>query len=121
MNSGAWSMESSPSAGVSHCLKPLQPGSVGHRRPPLRWSLASERHQCGVYDRKPGPCHGRILGPRAAFPGPRDLSLVTLHIPDGIPYTTMTIADLPANWRDYPPPPALADLGVQWVTALETL
>ena len=52
---------------------------------------------------------------------PRDLSLVTLHIPDGIPYTTMTIADLPANWRDYPPPPALADLGVQWVTALGTL
>ena len=33
----------------------------------------------------------------------------------------MTIADLPANWRDYPPPPALADLGVQWVTVLETL
>lgn len=52
---------------------------------------------------------------------PRDLSLVTLHIPDGIPYTTITTADLPANWRDYPPPPALADLEVQWVTAMETL
>jgi RES domain-containing protein len=52
---------------------------------------------------------------------PRDLGLVTLHIPDGIPYSTMTTADLPANWRDYPSPPALAELGRQWVTALETV
>jgi RES domain-containing protein len=52
---------------------------------------------------------------------PRDLSLVTLHIPDTIPCKTMAISDLPANWRDYPPPLALADLGAQWVTALETL
>jgi RES domain-containing protein len=52
---------------------------------------------------------------------PRDLSLVTLHIPDDIPYTTIATTDLPANWRDYPPPPALADLGGQWATALEAL
>jgi RES domain-containing protein len=52
---------------------------------------------------------------------PRDLSLVTLHIPDRLPCKTMAIADLPANWRDYPLLPALANLGAQWVTALETL
>jgi RES domain-containing protein len=52
---------------------------------------------------------------------PRDLSMVTLHIPDGIPCKTMVIADLPANWRDYPAPPALADLGAQWATAQQTL
>jgi RES domain-containing protein len=52
---------------------------------------------------------------------PRDLRLVTLHIPDRMPYKTIAISDLPANWRDYPSPPALADLGEQWITALETL
>lgn len=52
---------------------------------------------------------------------PRDLSIVTLHIPDGISCKTMAIADLPANWRDYPAPPALAELGAQWAMAQETL
>jgi RES domain-containing protein len=52
---------------------------------------------------------------------PHDLSIVTLSIPDTIPCHTMALADLPANWRDYPAPPALADLGAQWATAQETL
>lgn len=52
---------------------------------------------------------------------PRDLSLVTLHLPDAIPYTTIAIVDLPANWRDYPAPSALADLGAQWAAAYQTL
>jgi RES domain-containing protein len=52
---------------------------------------------------------------------PRDLSMVTLHIPDGLPCKTVVIADLPANWRDYPAPPALADLGAQWATTQQIL
>jgi RES domain-containing protein len=52
---------------------------------------------------------------------PRDLSLVTLQLPDAIPWTTVALADLPANWRDYPAPSALADLGAQWASAQETL
>ena len=52
---------------------------------------------------------------------PRDLRMVTLHIPDWIPPKTIAISDLPANWRDYPAPPALAELGTQWTRTQETL
>ena len=52
---------------------------------------------------------------------PRDLSLVTLHLSDEIPCTTIAIADLPAHWRDYPAPSALADLGAQWAAAYQIL
>jgi RES domain-containing protein len=52
---------------------------------------------------------------------PHELRMVTLHIPDGMPCKTIAISDLPANWRDYPAPPTLADLGAQWATAQETL
>jgi len=52
---------------------------------------------------------------------PRDLQMVTVHIPDWIAPTTIAMADLPANWRDYPPPPELAALGMQWTRAQETL
>lgn len=52
---------------------------------------------------------------------PRDLSLVTLHLPEAIPWTTVALVDLPANWRDYPAPSALADLGAHWAFAQETL
>jgi RES domain-containing protein len=52
---------------------------------------------------------------------PRDLSTATLHIPDGITSKTIATGDLPANWRDYPAPPALADLGMQWALSRETL
>jgi RES domain-containing protein len=52
---------------------------------------------------------------------PHDLSMATLHIPDRIPSKTVGIGDLPANWRDYPAPPALAGLGMQRALARETL
>ncbi len=52
---------------------------------------------------------------------PRDLQMVTVYIPDWITPKTMVIADLPANWRDYPAPPELAELGTQWTRAQETL
>lgn len=52
---------------------------------------------------------------------PRDLSIATLRIPDRLTTKTPAVADLPANWRDYPAPPALADLGTQWTISQETL
>lgn len=52
---------------------------------------------------------------------PRDLSMATLHIPDWITPKTIAIVSLPANWRDYPAPSALADLGMQWALSQETL
>ena len=52
---------------------------------------------------------------------PRDLRMVTLYIPDWITPKTIAISDLPANWRDYPAPPELAELGTQWTRAQETL
>jgi len=52
---------------------------------------------------------------------PRDLTMATLYIPDEIIPKTLSIATLPANWRDYPAPSALADLGTQWALSRETL
>jgi len=52
---------------------------------------------------------------------PHDLSMATLDIPDWITSKTIATGDLPANWRDYPAPPALADLGMQWALSRETL
>jgi RES domain-containing protein len=52
---------------------------------------------------------------------PHDLSMAMLHIPDWIPSKTIGIGDLPANWRDYPAPPPLADLGMRWALSRETL
>jgi RES domain-containing protein len=52
---------------------------------------------------------------------PRDLSMATLHIPDWITSKTIALVNLPANWRDYPAPPVLADLGTEWALSRETL
>jgi RES domain-containing protein len=52
---------------------------------------------------------------------PRDLSMATLQIPDEIIPKTLSTATLPANWRDYPAPSVLADLGTQWALSRETL
>ncbi|MFQ5855410.1 MAG: RES family NAD+ phosphorylase [Anaerolineae bacterium] len=52
---------------------------------------------------------------------PSDLSIASLEIPDGIMPKEISPSDLPANWRDYPAPPELAELGTQWALANETL
>ena len=52
---------------------------------------------------------------------PRDLSMATLQIPHEIIPKTLSTATLPANWRDYPAPSVLADLGTQWALSRETL
>ena len=80
MNSGAWSMESSPSAGVSYCLKPLQPGSVGGAR--LyggRWNPQGISVVYTAESRALATVEYLVHVPLSLVP--RDLSLVTLHIP----------------------------------------
>ena len=52
---------------------------------------------------------------------PHDLSMAMLDIPNWITSKTMAVGNLPANWRDYPAPSALADLGMQWALSRETL
>lgn len=52
---------------------------------------------------------------------PRDLSIATLHIPDTLTPKTLEASMLPPDWRTYPGPTTLADLGTAWATALETL
>jgi RES domain-containing protein len=52
---------------------------------------------------------------------PNNLSIACLDIPDGILAERISVADLPDNWRDYPAPPALADLGSEWAMAMRSL
>lgn len=52
---------------------------------------------------------------------PSDIRIASLTIPDGIPHKELSPPELPANWRDYPAPPELAELGTQWALTNETL
>jgi RES domain-containing protein len=52
---------------------------------------------------------------------PGDISIATLKIPDGIVPKEISISGLPANWRDYPAPPELAEIGTRWALANDTL
>jgi RES domain-containing protein len=52
---------------------------------------------------------------------PTNLSIACLVIPDNIVVDQISIADLPKNWRDYPAPPELADVGSEWTIAMRSL
>jgi len=52
---------------------------------------------------------------------PNNLSIACREIPDDIVAERIKGADLPRNWRDYPAPPALADLGSEWAMAMRCL
>jgi RES domain-containing protein len=52
---------------------------------------------------------------------PSDISIASLNIPDGMTLREISISELPANWRDFPAPPELAELGTQWALRNETL
>ncbi|MDZ7360594.1 MAG: RES family NAD+ phosphorylase [candidate division KSB1 bacterium] len=52
---------------------------------------------------------------------PANLSLVTLQIPDNITPKEVQISDLPSNWRAYPPPLKLAELGTNWAKMNQAL
>lgn len=52
---------------------------------------------------------------------PASLSLVTLQIPDEMILQEIAVSDLPNNWREYPAPTRLAELGTNWATRNESL
>ena len=52
---------------------------------------------------------------------PNNLSIACLEIPDDIFVEQISMAVLPKNWRDYPAPPELADLGSEWAIAMRSL
>ena len=52
---------------------------------------------------------------------PNNLDIATIQIPDSINPREVSISDLPANWRDYPVSPELAELGTHWALSTETL
>jgi RES domain-containing protein len=52
---------------------------------------------------------------------PNDLSLASIKIPDAIVPKKIVVSHLPKNWRDYPAPARLAQIGTDWIVKNETL
>jgi RES domain-containing protein len=52
---------------------------------------------------------------------PRDLSIAVLEIPEDISPDQIFINDLFHDWRDYPAPPELAELGSEWALSKSSL
>ena len=52
---------------------------------------------------------------------PDDLSIATLTIPDDIDREDIPLSALPRNWRSFPPPSELAELGTSWVLSNRSL
>ena len=52
---------------------------------------------------------------------PEDLVVVEIEIPDEASRTVVPLYSLPENWRSFPAPAQLADLGTDWLRKNETL
>lgn len=52
---------------------------------------------------------------------PTNLRLVSVEVPDEASSRTVQPKSLPKNWRTFPAPAALADIGSQWAESQETL
>jgi RES domain-containing protein len=52
---------------------------------------------------------------------PEDIGISSIEIPDNIIAREILISDLPVNWRNWPAPSELAELGTRWVLSNETL
>lgn len=52
---------------------------------------------------------------------PTDLKIATIEVPDEPAPEEAALSALPSNWRDFPPPPELADLGTSWAESGRTL
>jgi RES domain-containing protein len=52
---------------------------------------------------------------------PPDLSVVSLKIPEKASRRELTLKGLPRNWRSYPAPPELAEIGASWIRSKESL
>jgi RES domain-containing protein len=52
---------------------------------------------------------------------PADLCSVVATIPESVSSETVAIGDLPANWRHYPAPAGLKDIGSTWLRQMRSL
>ena len=52
---------------------------------------------------------------------PNDLYSIVVTIPDTASFEELSLADLPANWRNYPAPATLQDIGSQWLRERRSL
>jgi RES domain-containing protein len=52
---------------------------------------------------------------------PPHLVCFPVEIPDDLPITRVRVHDLPADWRAYPGPTELRDIGTHWAEARETV
>ena len=52
---------------------------------------------------------------------PTDLKMATIEVPDEPAPEVVDVAALPPNWRDFPAPPELADLGTSWARSGRSL
>jgi RES domain-containing protein len=52
---------------------------------------------------------------------PKNLSMACLEIPVDVVPENLPVSDLPKNWRDYPAPPGLGDLGSEWAVSKRSL
>jgi RES domain-containing protein len=59
--------------------------------------------------------------PMPVSPKALDLKIAAIVIADDIIPKRISISDLPSNWRDYPAPLELADIGTKWARKKETL
>jgi RES domain-containing protein len=52
---------------------------------------------------------------------PNDLCSVVATVPDKASFEVLVLDDLPANWRKYPPPIALQEIGSKWLREQRSL
>lgn len=52
---------------------------------------------------------------------PKNLQILVLKISDEVSIRHIDIKDLPKNWRDYPAPGKLAEIGTAWLEKKESL
>lgn len=62
-----------------------------------------------------------VLAHVSSISFPLDYMLVTLSIPDNASIEVLNTAQLPSNWRTYPAPQALAELGTEWLHSKRSL
>ena len=51
---------------------------------------------------------------------PNQLAIISADIPDDLRMGHIEVSDLPKNWRSYPVPEELQDLGTAWVASAST-
>lgn len=52
---------------------------------------------------------------------PANLSIIQYTVPDSVIMQQINISSLPSNWREYPPPQAIARIGTNWVLGNQSL